>query len=476
MKEYSPSEIAEITNGAIVRQGTDGLPVRRVVTDSRNIASGDLFVALTGEKYNGHDFVADAIAGGCKMICVRDSGKLPEGDYTVVLVDDTLNAYQKIAARARQDSTYKVIAVTGSVGKTSTREFIASALSEGAVVHKTSQNFNNEIGLPKTLIETPDNADFCVVELAMRAEGQIRELTLIARPDIAVITNIGLAHVGILGSREAIFRAKTEIVEGLKPGGLVVLNCDDPMLRRYAGKISGKYNTAVVYTGVMKDDLNASVIVRGYDIRSGADHTLFSAEVYLNGRSFSMNDLRIPAPGAHNASNALLGIAAAVWSGADPDGIRKGFGTYLAVGNRQRIINRNGITIIDDTYNAGPESMKAAINLLVSGNNKHRKIAVLGGMLELGDHSRKAHNDIGKFCAEKSIDLIFVQTPEGQWYKDGFLTADHSAEASIRLFSCRDELINDLENELCSGDKVLIKGSRGFKMEEITARLVNNKE
>ena len=392
-----------------------------------------------------------------------------------MIVNDTLAAYQMIAARSRIDSDYKVAAVTGSVGKTSTREFIACALSGEFKVHKTRENFNNEIGLPKTLLEAPDDCDICVVEMAMRAQGQIRDLTMIAKPDIAVITNIGMAHIGLLGSREAIFKAKTEIVEGLRSNGTVVLNCDDPMLLGYSKDISGQHRVAAVYTGRHREDISADLTVRCTDVISGPDNSVVQIEMIFDKvRKVVIPDLRIPVPGSHNISNALLGIAVAAVSGASAESIRESLGSYMPVGNRQRVIRHDGITIIDDTYNAGPESMKAAIDLLMSYKTSGRHIAVLGGMLELGRFSRKEHGTIGRYCADKGVDMVFAQLPEAQWYVDGAGASDKDAFTRFYCFEDRASLTGALKHEVREGDVLMVKGSRGFQMEEISAFLTGN--
>lgn len=477
MKPYSMQDIALSTGGELTENSDPGMTVSRIITDSRTARQGDLFVAISGTKSDGHDFIEDAVRKGCSAVCASVRARLPSGEYSAVIVDDTLTAYQKIAYRYRVDSGYSVIAVTGSVGKTSTREFIASALSSEFSVHRTQDNFNNEIGLPRTLLEAPDGCDFCVVEMAMRAEGQIRELTMTARPDVAVITNIGSAHIGILGSREAIFRAKTEIVEGLTEGGLIVLNCDDDMLRDYSSRIRSSYKVAAVFTGEYRNDIAADILVRGWNVRSGTASMTFDAEItYDSGMIHFLENCSIPCIGAHNISNALLGIAAAVGCGASIQGIRRGFASYLSVGNRQRIIRTGGMTVIDDTYNAGPESMKAAIDMLASEKEGDRHLAVLGGMLELGDFSRKEHIEIGRFCAEKMIDVIFVQMPEAEWFSEGVRSFGSGHVTEVRIYEDRPALLKGVEQGCRSGDVILVKGSRGFRMEEITSVLTKRKE
>lgn len=459
MKKYTLDKIAEITNGRLIGDGS--IEIILVVSDSKKATSNALFVAFKGERFDGHDFISQAISQGCKAVLISNPDMISKKNYSAILVEDTLKAYSLLATQYRIDAGFKVIAVTGSVGKTSTREFIVSALSKSMNVYRTKENFNNEIGLPMTLLDTPPESDICVVEMGMRGEGQIRDLTHIALPDIAVITNIGTSHIGLLGSKEAIFRAKTEVVEGLALDGIVILNTDDPMLKKYCEEISDKKEVIEVCTGEKTKDF-ASLSIRGYNISDKGSSVSFDVDTYKKGDNFlSTERYNIPVLGAHNVTNALFGIAVATKLGVSSKKIKEGFESYLGIDNRGKIIHHKGITIIDDSYNAGPESMRAAIQMLAGYPKAVRRIAVLGGMLELGEYSEEAHKEIGKLCAEKKIDLIFSLSNEGRFYSEGAKALGEN----VKIFDTIKDLIDVLITNIKKGDVVLFKGSRAFHME-----------
>lgn len=479
MIKMNVNRIITITKGTLVRHGNKVPPVLLVSTDTREIVPGAMFIALTGKKYDGHDFLSQALEQGARVVCISDDTKLVDGDYTAILVPDTLKAYQAIAAAFREEAGFTVVGVTGSVGKTSTREMIAAALSGGMKVHQTRENFNNEIGLPKTLLETPDDADACVVEMGMRGPGEIRELTMIARPDIAVITNIGISHIERLGNQDEIFKAKTEIVEGLKTDGLLIVNGNDPYLSMYCNRVSHQYRTAAV---ILENEIpiNADFVVRGFHLQQTAESVTFQVEIksYL-GIPVLLDSVTIPVPGAHNVINALIGIAVAVEMGMNLQDVVKGLTSYKSIGNRQRILTHRNMTIIDDSYNAGLESVRSALAMLSDIAGKNRKIAVLGGMLELGDYTAYAHEEIGKTCVAQKIDLVFACGEEAKSIQDGVNQALMESEVSnIRVFhfNTRDELIPELCKTVQKDDVILIKGSRAFGMEKVTEALLAMKE
>ncbi len=467
MNRYLISDLAKITGGRVVRRTGPAASVRGVVTDSREAVPGTLFVALRGETFDGHDFIAEALSRGCRAVCASKANKLPEGRYSAILVPDTLSAYQKIAGAYRAGRGFRVIGVTGSVGKTSTREFIAAALSRERRIFRTDRNNNNEIGLPKTLLETPPDCGICVVEMGMRAQGEIRALTLIARPDIAVITNIGYAHIEFLGSKENILKAKAEIIEGLKPDGLLILNTDDTMLRDLGEELAEEYRVAEVCTGE-PSIRGACFSVRAMNIERGIGKTSFDAVISAwKAAPVVIRHIDIPVPGRHNVLNALFGIAAGVEEDVSLAGMLRGLASYESVGNRQRVIECGGVTVIDDSYNAGPESMLAAIAMLRDSAAGRRKIAVLGGMLELGAFSGPAHVKVGKMCADNGIDLVYCAAAEAKWYREGILSSEAAQGTVLLPFASPEEMTKGLIGELRDNDIVLIKGSRKFRMEKI---------
>ncbi|MHB1484660.1 MAG: UDP-N-acetylmuramoyl-tripeptide--D-alanyl-D-alanine ligase [Saccharofermentanales bacterium] len=476
MYKMSLKQIIRITEGTLVRKGSYHRPVRAVSTDSREIVPGSLFIALKGPNFDGHDYITQAILKGACAVCVSDPAKLPDGDYTAISVEDTLKAYQSIAKAVREEQGFIVVGVTGSVGKTSTREMIAAAISPGIGTYQTRENFNNEIGLPKTLIETPDDAQVCITEMGMRAKGEIRELTLIARPDIAIITNIGIAHIGRLGSRDEIFSAKTEILDGLKEDGLVILNINDKYLYDYCTAISPELRTCAVYTGE-EIPIEAEFTVRGYDIVQTPLSVSFQVVIksYM-GIPVVLKDVTITIPGAHNVMNALIGIAVATELDLKLSDVVKGISKYESTGNRQKIITHGSFTIIDDTYNAGPESMISAIKMLKDIADGRRKIAVLGGMLELGDYSPLAHEEVGRECVLQEIDVVFALGRDAGSVKKGIDDAlfGQSGDHCISFYTSgsRDELTDELIQITQAGDVILIKGSRGYEMEKVTQALL----
>jgi UDP-N-acetylmuramoyl-tripeptide--D-alanyl-D-alanine ligase len=490
MEKTSIDKILSITQGSLLKQGTNTRKVAGISTDTRQITPGSLFIALVGEKMDGHDFIADAVEKGATAVCVSDETKITQGDYTAILVNDTLEAYQAIAAHRRKEQEFTVVGVTGSVGKTSTRTMIAAALSKELSVHQTAANFNNDVGLPKTLLETPAGTDVCIVEMAMRGLGEIRRLTQIAKPDIAVITNIGFSHMERLGSQNQIFKAKIEIVEGLHKDGLLILNANDPFLTSYAEKISWHIRTAAVMVGE-KVPVEAEFIVRGYDLRQTAENVTFDVEIgSFQGVPVTLKDVVIPVPGTHNVMNALIGIAVAVEMDLNLQNVISGLSCYQAVGNRQRILRHRDMTIIDDTYNAGPESMRAAIAMLSDIAGEKRRIAVLGGMLELGKHTANAHENIGKACVEYRIDKVFLLGEYAADVRKGIEKAleeeeitrsvqespDCTSAFSLQplLYDTQEELITALLHEVKKNDVILVKGSRMYEMEKVVQALIKD--
>jgi len=486
MRKIRIEQLIKITKGSLLHQGKKAQCICAVSTDTRQIEPGSLFIALTGEKFDGHDYIAQAVEKGACAVCASDETKVPKGDYTAILVKDTLEAYQSIAAFMREDQGYTVVGVTGSVGKTSTRAMIAAAISSETSVHQTKANYNNEIGLPKTLLETPEDAKVCIVEMGMRGLGEIRKLTKIAKPDIAVITNIGFSHIERLGSQDEILKAKTEIVEGLAENGLLIFNANDPNLLQYGNQAAPRIRTAAVMVGE-EIPVRAEFTVRGYDLKQTADSVAFQVEIKsFQGIPVVLNDVVLPVPGAHNVANALIGIAVAVELELNLQNVITGLSDYQAVGNRQRVLVHQNVTIIDDTYNAGPESMCAAIAMLSDVAGNRRKIAVLGGMLELGEYASAAHEKIGEACVRYKIDQVFVCGPESKSVRTGMekaLQADEKPQdekpqdssiisPQIHVFATRDELAGAIIKEVRKHDVLLVKGSRAFEMEKVTQILL----
>lgn len=368
MAAFTSEEIIQATGARLLKPAAS-VSFSDVCTDTRAIAKGSLFVAFKGTSFNGHDFVDKALAAGAAGAVVSEVRPEYEGLTAPIFVAaDTLKAYQDLARFHRRRFAIPVVAVTGSVGKTSTRNMIATVLSEKYRVLQTEKNFNNEIGLPKTLLQLTPDHEACVVEMGMRGLGQIAELAAIGEPTIGVVTNVGKSHIELLGSQENIAKAKAELVQALDEKGTAVLNGDDPFVRPMTALCKGK---TVLYG---TDDQAA---VR-------ADHIVCDQQgvrFHCSGAGQSF-DVSVPVIGGHNVYNALAAIAVGQLTGLSAAEIQRGLASYHGMAMRQELLHIGPYTFINDTYNANPASMAEAIRTL-DLLTKGRKIAVLGGMGEL---------------------------------------------------------------------------------------------
>lgn len=483
-------DIKDIINwsGATLLSGkADQVRISQVSSDSRTIKPGDLFIALHGERFDGHDFLLQAVQSRAAALLLDQekawlelqqmpaaSAALKAG-LPVLYAQDTLLALQDLARGYRQTLPGKVIAITGSVGKTSTRRMVVSCLKRAMLVHEASGNFNNEIGLPQTILAASAADEAVVLELGMRAAGEIRLLSQIARPDIAVITSIGWSHIGRLGSKEAILAAKWEVVSGIRPGGLLILNGDDEKLLEAAADLPSDCRLALVFC-------NRKAMEKAAQLPRQADFYLFASDIRLDrsktdftvschkGEEVREVVVSLPFAGSHHVRNSLLGLAVACELGLDLAEAAGSVTTYEPVGNRQRLLEIGGITVMDDSYNASPESMEAALETLVllAGPGR-RKAAALGSMLELGPFAPKIHRQIGRYVAELGFDLLLTFGREA----DDLLIGARSARPDLVSCSCssHEEMARRLVASLEPGDFLLIKGSRAYAMEEVTEHL-----
>jgi len=423
-------------------------PVRSISTDSRNLAGGDVFVALRGDRFDGHNFVETAATAGAAVAIVDQAFELPSNlsetaQCSVLQVRDSLEAYQALGRYWRQQFSGPVVAVTGSVGKTTMKELIAAMLSTTGPVLKTQANFNNEIGVPKTLLELENHHHYAVVEMGMRGLGEIELLAQIAEPDVAIITNVGTAHIERLGSEAAIAQAKCELLQGLKPDGVAVLNADNPRLMEAAARVwSGKTITFGLEQGDVQGDIQAD------------------GRLAVGNESF-----RLPLPGRHNALNfcGALAVARALdirWAALAE------LELTLPDGRSQRYDLPNDIVLLDETYNAGAESMAAALQLLAQTPGQ-RKIAVLGTMKELGDHSLRLHRQVGAAVAEQGIDLLLTlaDPAEAEALSEG------AAGVNCRVLQTAEALVAELQTEGRSGDRILFKASRAVVLDQVVEQL-----
>jgi len=429
----------------------------RVTTDSRDVQKGDLFVALVGENFDGHDFVRKAVAEGARGVVIAKDMEVGSG-AAKFMVDDTLKAYQILAAAYRRSKkNVKVIAITGSNGKTSTKDMLAHCLSTKYRVVKTQANFNNEIGLPKTLFTIQDDTEIAVVEMGMRGPNQIRELCSLAHPESGLITNVGVSHIELLGSRENIARAKREVLEGLNSDGFVVLNGDD----EYTLKMGEECLAQTVYFGFRdsNDYFATDVVMNG----EGTD---FLCHERISGRRVKIH---LPLLGTHNVYNALAAVAMAVCYGVDMEECAMALRNVKLSGRRLEIVKRGDVTFIDDSYNANPSSMKGALETLEmvkKGSNpklRCRSIAVLADMLELGEISRQAHEEVGSACKTTELDYLITY---GERARDIYWAAKKLG-VKAQLCSNVHHACQCLMHVVRSGDVVLLKGSHSMEVNKV---------
>lgn len=412
--------------------------------DTRSLQPGQLFVVLQGAR-DGHDFIPAAMErGAAAVLCTRKVG-----DYPAIYVDDPRTALGRLAREELRRIHPKVVAVTGSVGKSTTKEMIVSVLEETYRVHKTPANHNNDIGMPMAVLAMPEDTQVAVLEMGMNHFGEISYLSHIAHPDIAVIVNIGTAHMEFLGSREGIRKAKMEIVEGMDEKGMLLLNGDDTMLRN----LDEYPKQRITYFGSTE-----GCDIRAYDVSQDGDILRFRAEA---GRLSIPVELHME--GEHYVCDALAAISVGLKLVVPTEKIGSRLCHFHNLSGRQEIFQKNGVTIIKDCYNAGPESMAAALSVL--GNKTGRHIAVLGDMLELGDCANAEHYRIGRIAAEKA-DLVFAYGPHAARITDGTITGG-MPESRGRAFLDQDELVAALKSAVRPGDVILFKASRSIHMERL---------
>lgn len=427
-----------LTNLSIVDEPNSGTGI---TTDTRTLKPGDIFIALVGDKFDGHNFVTTAVEQGAIAVIV--DRQLPD-KISQFIVSDTLQAYQQIAHWWRNRFSLSVIAVTGSVGKTSTKELIAGVLGTQGKVLKTQANYNNEIGVPKTLLEISPEDDYAVIEMGMRGLGEIALLTDIARPDVGVITNVGTAHIGRLGSREAIAQAKCELLAQMPKSGIAVLNYDNPLLIETAATVwQGKTLTY----GLTGGDILGKLID--------------SETLEVEGKQFPL-----PLPGIHNASNYLAAIAVAKALEIDITPLTAGITVNLPKGRSHRYELSQDIVLLDETYNAGFESMVAAIRMLKETPGK-RHIAVLGTMKELGEQSTLLHQQVGEVVRELAIDRLFVLADEPA--TENIITG--ATGITGECFSDKKILTIRLKEVIQEGDRILFKASNSVGLDQVVREL-----
>ena len=457
MKELTLKQIADWCGGKVSAR-FEHLRVSRMQSDSRKVRSGDLFVALKGAKADGHDFAETAINHGAVAALVSRpiSEKLPS-----IEVEDTLRAYGEIAAGYRKLTGVKVVGITGSVGKTTTKEMTASVLEAAYHTAKTEGNHNNNLGLPMTIMDMPENTEVAVLEMGMNHSSEMEYLSSIARPDLAIITNIGTMHIEHLGTREGILQAKLEIMRGMPDDGAGVFNGDEPLLWNI--RAIGKHKK--YYYGIE----NHACDVTATDIVELDDGVRFVVHGF--GQQF---ELFVPMLGRHAVYNALAATTVGLLLGVKAEKIQARFSAFHNTGMRQKIYEKNGVTIIEDCYNAGPESTEAALEVLASIKTDGRRIAVLGDMLELGNRSAAEHYRIGRLAVGKA-DLLLTYGEHSVRTLTGAITGGMNPKNTDH-FDTHEDMAHMLKMRVSEGDVVLFKGSRGMRMEKVLQLFLDDKK
>jgi len=457
MKNITLSQLADMTGGKLVNCNAPRKFANSLRIDSRKVKPGDVFIALKGASFDGHDFIEEAVSKGALAVLSESNIDLKAD---LILVEDTKKAMQRIANAILKKIDPLVVAVTGSSGKTTTKEMIYCALEGKYKVHKTEGNFNNDIGLPLTLFELESEHEIVVLEMGMNNEGEIRLLTSIAEPDIAVITNIGESHIGRLGSKENIFAAKMEICEKMGKNNILIVNGDDCFLESLRNK---RTNYKKVFTSIKDPKTDDIYAVDVKDTENGLKFAIVNA-----GTEYPC-ELRIH--GIHNVSNALLAFTLAINAGVEAETAICGIESYEGDNLRGAIVEVAGMKLVNDTYNANPSSMYAALKSL--SRLKGRKIAVLGDMLELGSYAQKMHREVGMKVSDEGIDILMVTGTYAKDYEKGAVINGFK-QNQIHVYENNDSLVKGLKETMKSGDVILFKGSHSTRMNEVYKEILKH--
>lgn len=439
LEKISVKDLLCATGGELIF-GDENMFLESISTSSGEILKNTLFIPIKGERFDAHDFLGDAVKNGATGYLTEKDIEIKNAKFAVKVLN-TKKALMDIAHFNIKRNSADVVALTGSVGKTTTKEFVANVLGEQFNTIKTQKNYNNEIGMPFTAFGINSKTEKAVIEMGMSNFGEIEKYSLCANPDTAIITNIGVSHIEYLKSREGILKAKSEIFDGMADDGVVFLNGDDDLLRTLKGKLKQK----TYFFGFENPDCD----FLAKDIKADDKGITFK----INGEDFYINVL-----GIHNVYNALAAYAVGKKYGISSKKIREGLKKFESDGIRQSIFEKNGIKFINDCYNASPQSVKSSIDVLCLFGG--RKIAVLGDMAELGENSNAYHAETGKYAEKKGIDLLITV---------GKISEETHNAANINKvhFDTNDEVSDYLKKNAKSGDVILIKGSRCMKMEEI---------
>lgn len=474
MKNMTLEHIAAVCDGTYIGSETDKKhEIKGAVIDSRLVEKDYLFIPVRGEKVDGHSFISSVFEKGALAVLSEEQLENPAGPY--ILVKSSLDAMKKLAADYRRSLDIKVVGITGSVGKTSTKEMIASVLAQKYNVLKTEGNLNNEIGLPLTIFKIREEHQVAVLEMGISEFGEMDRLATMAYPDICVITNIGLCHLENLITRDGILKAKTESFAHLTPDGIAVLNGDDDKLCEKK-IVNGK---PAVFYGIEKE---AKTAATEEGTKTLAEKVIYATDVEAvgltgtkavihypdkkTGEEVTM-EVEIPIAGEHNVYNALAAVSVARELGLNSEEMKRGIEAVQTIGGRSNLIHKNGVTIIDDCYNANPVSMKASIDVLSKAPG--RKIAVLGDMGELGAEEKQLHRMVGEHFAGKGIDILYCAGTLSKEIAEA--VQECSSETKVHYYGEKAALIQDLLKEAKSGDTILVKASHFMEFPEIVKEL-----
>jgi len=443
------SQIAQWAGGSL-SSGDGTVVIDKVSTDSRTIKRGELFVALRGEKFDGHNFIEAVATSGAAgaIVDFNWNAKVPQ-NFALIRANDTLQAYQQLAANYRKSLALRVVAITGSNGKTSTKDFAAAVLARRFQVTKTQGNFNNHVGLPRTILEATSRDEVAVWEIGMNHPGEVAALAKVAAPDVSIITNVGVAHSEFMGSRERIAGEKGALAEAVGAEGTIILNADDRFTREIAARTQGK----VILAGTTAGTIRASEVNQS---GSGTDFTILEGAHRCRAQ--------LPVPGLHMVQNALLAIAAGRVFGLSLEECAAGLVAAPLTKARLQVKEVRGVQFLDDSYNANPDSMKAALRTLVELDAEGQRIAVLGEMLELGDESERGHREVGETAAALKVDHLIAIGNVAATIAEAARRAGLQNSSTVASTAEAAELLGELA---APGDLILIKGSRLARTEQV---------
>lgn len=473
MKEMNVVEVAKAVGGKIIN-GDTSLNITSVSTDSRGVSQGGLFVPIIGENHDAHDFVESAYKNGA-IACFTSKDDIYKEDLVCIKVRDTLEALQDLAAYYRSQFNIPIIGITGSAGKTSTKEMVSEALSTKYKVLRTAGNMNSQIGLPLMMLRIEEDHDLAVIEMGISEEGEMERLVRIAKPDVAIVTNIGVSHIELLKTKENIRKEKLKIINEFNDDSVLFVNGNDDLLWEIVelkNKESSQRFDKINLSDITLSKLRKTKVV-SFGTHEKNAYSADNVKIENTNTSFTLvrsdntsrEDIELSVLGNHNINNSLCALSLAHLYNIPSSTAKLGLKQYKPIAMRGVIKEAKGITIIDDTYNASPDSMKTAIEVLVSLKGMTRRIAVLADVLELGHISQQAHFEVGQYISNKNIDTLITIGKEAKHIADGL----NSRNKNIRShsFDNNNEAIKYLEETLKEGDALLVKGSRGMKTEEI---------